>query len=143
MRRGSRLRRGTNVYVVSKRCQADESLEMTKLAIIFVAAGTLLCGTAISNAQDRERPHATVPQTEGMRRGEGPHDIDVDRDHRHRPIVIIVGAPIFAGPPYDSYYPAAPMDLYRTIDGFYYYCAEPAGYYPAVPDCPSGWRLVP
>ena len=109
---------------------------MTKLALIFVAAATLLCGTAISDAQDRERPGATVAQTEGIRRGEGPHNVDVDRDHRHRPIVIIVGVPI-----YD--YPAAPMDLYRTIDGFYYYCAEPAGYFPAVPDCPSGWRLVP
>ena len=82
-------------------CQTHEGLEMTKLALIFVAAGTLLCGTAISNAQDRERPQAAVPQTEGMRRGEGPHNIDVDRNHRHRPIVIIVGVPIFAGPAYE------------------------------------------
>jgi hypothetical protein len=116
---------------------------MTKLALIFVLVGTLLCGTAISNAQDRERPHAAVAQMEGMRRGEGSHDADVDRDHRRRPVVTVVVVPILAGPAYGSYYQAAPMDLYRTIDGFYYYCAETAGYYPAVQDCPNGWRLVP
>ena len=115
---------------------------MTKLALIFVAAATLLCGTATSNAQDRERSHTTVAQTDGMHRG-GPHNGDANRDHRRRPPVIIIGVPVFPGTAYDYYYPGAPMDLYRSIDGFYYYCAEPAGYYPTVPDCPSGWRLVP
>ena len=117
---------------------------MKKIAPIFVvvAAVTLLCGTAISYAQDRERTHAAVPQMEGMRRGEGSHKGDGDRDHRHRR-AIIVGVPIFVGPAYSSYYLAPPIDAYRTLDGFYYYCAELAGYYPALQDCPSGWSLVP
>ena|SRR5436309_1446154 len=114
---------------------------MTKFGLVIVAVATLLCGTAISNAQDRERPHPVVSQIEGMHRA-GPHNVDVDRVHRRRPVVIIVGMPILAGPTYDSYY-VAPMEVYRTIDGFYYYCAEPAGYYPSVQDCPNGWRLVP
>jgi hypothetical protein len=25
----------------------------------------------------------------------------------------------------------------------WYYCAQPAGYYPYVPECPSGWKTVP
>jgi hypothetical protein len=79
---------------------------------------------------------------EGTRRGEGPHKGDGDRDHRHRP-AIIVGVPIFVGPAYGSYYLAPPMDAYRTLDGFYYYCAELGVYYPALQDCPIGWSLVP
>ena len=118
---------------------------MKKIAPIsvVVAAVTLLCGTAISHAQDRERPHAAVPQMEGRYRVEGPHEGDGDRDHLHRPTIIIVGVPIVFGPAYSSYYLVPPMDAYRTLDGFYYYCAEPSGYYPVLQDCPSGWRLVP
>jgi hypothetical protein len=118
---------------------------MKRIALIFVvaAAVTLLCGTAISNAQDREWPHAAGPRMEGMHRGEGAHKGDGDQDHLRRPAVIVVGVPIFVGPGYDSYYLAPPMDAYRTFDGFYYYCAELAGYYPTLQDCPSGWRLVP
>jgi hypothetical protein len=118
---------------------------MKKSALIFgvVAAATLLCGATISNAQDRERPHAAVPQMEGTRRGESPHKGDGDRAHLQRPAVIVVAVPIFVGPPYASYYQSPPIDAYRTLDGFYYYCVESAGYYPAVQDCPNGWRLVP
>ena len=126
-----------------RHCQTGERQEMTKVALIFSAAVTLLCGTAISNAQDRERPHAAVAQMDGMRRGQDSRNVDVDRDHRRRPLVIVVGVPILTGPAYGYYYPAAPTDLYRTIDGFYYYCAEMAAYYPAVQECPNGWRLVP
>ena len=117
---------------------------MKKIALIFVvvAAVTLLCGTAISSAQDRESPHAAVPQMEGMHRGEGPRRGDGDRDRQHRrPVIVVV--PIFVYPAYGSYYLAPPMDAYRTLDGFYYYCAEFAGFYPAVQDCPNGWTLVP
>ena len=110
--------------------------------VVVIAAATLLCGTAISYAQDREPPHAAVPQMEGMHRGEGPHKGEGDRDHPHRP-VIIVGVPIFVDPAFSSYYLAPPADAYRTLDGFYYYCAELGGYYPALQECPSGWRLVP
>jgi hypothetical protein len=118
---------------------------MKKIALVFVvvAAATLLCGTAISNAQNREWPHAAGPQMEGMRRVETQHKGDGDRAHRHRPAIIVVGVPVFVGPAYGSYYLAPSADAYRTLDGFYYYCAELAGYYPALQDCPSGWTLVP
>ncbi len=118
---------------------------MRKFALtsVAVAAMALLCGTASSYAQDRERTHAVVAQMDGMRRGEGPHKGDGDRNHPHRPPVIVVGVPIFVDPGYGSYYLAPPSDAYRTLDGFYYYCAQMGGYYPAVQDCPSRWSLVP
>jgi hypothetical protein len=118
---------------------------MKNIALIsgVVAAVTLLCGTTISNAQDRERLHAAVPQMEGARRGEGQTKGDGDRAHLRRPAVIVVTVPIFVGPAYGSYYQPPFIDVYRTLDGFYYYCMEAANYYPAVQDCPNGWRLVP
>lgn len=36
--------------------------------------------------------------------------------------------------------PAAPA---RVPAAFWYYCAEPAGYYPGVKECPPGWQAVP
>lgn len=108
---------------------------MMKPKLLFVALVALLCASVAGHAQDGQRSPATVAQNAGMRHADG------DRDHRRRPIVVIVAVPTLAGPDY-YYYPAAP-DLYRSLDGFYYYCSDPAGYYPVVPDCPNGWRLVP
>ena len=118
---------------------------MKTIALVFVvvAAATLVCGTASSNAQYREWPRAAGPQMEGMRRGETQHRGDGDRGHQHRPAIIVVGVPFFVGPAYGSYDLAPSVDAYRTLDGFYYYCAELADYYPALQDCPSGWTLVP
>ena len=115
---------------------------MNKAALVFVTALTLLCGTGVVSAQDRDPHYAATPQKEGARRGNGPHKGDGDRDHRHHRPVVVVGVPIIVGP-YGPYYAVPPAEAYRTLEGFYYYCYDPSGYYPAVPDCPSGWRLVP
>lgn len=29
------------------------------------------------------------------------------------------------------------------VPGYWYWCAEPEGYHPDVPDCPGGWQAVP
>jgi len=117
---------------------------MNKTALVIATALTLLCGTGVGSAQDRGPHYAATGQMEGVRRGDGPHKGDGDRDHRHLRTVVVVGIPIFVGPyGQDDLYHAAPPEAYRTLEGFYYYCFEPSGYYPAVPDCPSGWRLVP
>lgn len=119
---------------------------MKKIALVTAAAASvlLLGGAAVVNAQNRDPPHAAVPHSEGMHRGDGSHNGDVDRDHRdHHRHVVVVGVPFFWGPGYDGYYPAPPAEAYRSLDGFYYYCLEAAGYYPAVEACPSGWRLIP
>lgn len=121
---------------------------MNKSSLIFLVAVALLCGTGISNAQDRDQHGAAPPRNEGMHRGDGSHKGDDGRDRRHRPAVIVVGVPVLVGPAYGSYaygsyYWLPPDDAYRTLEGFYYYCMEPAGYYPALQECPTGWRLVP
>ena len=46
-------------------------------------------------------------------------------------------------------YPLYVGDYYVPAEGYappapvWYYCYEPRGYYPYVPACPSGWRVVP
>jgi hypothetical protein len=48
----------------------------------------------------------------------------------------------------EPYYPlagaqAAPELPLQPQESVWYYCANPAGYYPYVPECRSGWRAVP
>src|SRR5258706_10242719 len=89
---------------------------MKKIASIIavVASVTLLSGTEISNAQDRERQHAAVPQMEGARRGEGPAKGDGDRAHLRRPAVIVVAVPIFLGSAYGSVFSPPPIRSLST-----------------------------
>lgn len=47
---------------------------------------------------------------------------------RYRQPVVVMPAPVVAMPPAAS---------------VWYFCADSNSYYPAVPDCPSGWRIVP
>lgn len=47
---------------------------------------------------------------------------------RYRQQVVVMPAPVLAAPPAAS---------------VWYFCADSNSYYPAVPDCPSGWRIVP
>src|SRR5258706_12385028 len=118
---------------------------MKKIASIIavVASVTLLCGTAISNAQDRERLHAAVPQMEGARRGEGPTKGDGDRAHLHRPAVIVVAGPIFVSPAYGPYFQPPPKEPYRKLAWVYFYLGEFSKSLPARQDCPNGWGLGP
>jgi hypothetical protein len=45
-----------------------------------------------------------------------------------------------AAPPYyiQRDYPAPPLP-----GGYWYYCRDPQGYYPQVPQCPTPWQQVP
>lgn len=47
---------------------------------------------------------------------------------RYRQPVVVMPAPVMAAPPAAS---------------VWYFCADTNSYYPSVPDCPSGWRVVP
>jgi hypothetical protein len=120
---------------------------MKNLTLTSFTALALLFAAATCNAQDRDRPQAMTAHTEGMHRGPDGHRGELDRDHKRRPAVIVVGVPIFVGPAYAPYSPAygdqAALSSYQTIDGFWYYCSDPAGYFPDVAECPNGWRLVP
>lgn len=47
-----------------------------------------------------------------------------------------VASPVYAPPPVPT--AAAPASVQ-----YWYYCENPAGYYPYVPQCPSAWQKVP
>ncbi|MGS0742801.1 hypothetical protein ACVBEF_13330 [Glaciimonas sp. GG7] len=75
----------------------------------------------------------------------GHHDGRFFRDFRgHR--VFIDGGPFFFAPFfYDGVYPYDNQLIYiqPSADADYsYYCRSPAGYYPDVQRCPSGWLRV-
>jgi hypothetical protein len=62
-----------------------------------------------------------------------------------------VGSPYYYGYPY--YYRYAPPPVVvtpppttyieRPAESYWYYCQDPAGYYPQVAQCPGGWIQVP
>src|SRR5437016_2735649 len=68
-------------------------------------------------------------------------------------IAIGVGVGPFWGPywgPYASPYayppvvvaPSTPLSVAPPPQSSWYYCDNPTGYYPYVPQCPGGWRAV-
>jgi len=48
---------------------------------------------------------------------------------------VIPPPPVVVVPPPAVTYPVPRGNIY-------YYCTRPRGYYPAIPDCPSGWQIV-
>jgi hypothetical protein len=124
---------------------------MKKLALIFITAGALLGGIGAGHAQQREGLHAARPDPSRMHRGV------FHGDHHHRVVAIVVAVPIFVGPassPYYSnynYYPPSqpayveqdpPADMEQQPGGYWYYCADPEGYYPYVQNCPTALMLL-
>jgi hypothetical protein len=62
---------------------------------------------------------------------------------------VVIGAPLYAAPwlsyPYALGSPWGPSYYIPGEQGYFlYYCADPAGYYPEVQNCPGGWwQTVP
>ena len=79
--------------------------------------------------------------------GGGLHDHPSHDDgfHRHSNVGIFLGAPFILGDEYGPYgyvYPYAPPMVDGGTNYSYYYCRDPAGYYPDVQTCPGGWLQV-
>jgi hypothetical protein len=77
---------------------------------------------------------------------------------------VFIGPPVFVGPrfyasppyypyPYGPYYyryaqppvvvtPPPTTYIQRPAEAYWYYCQDPAGYYPQVGQCPGGWIQV-
>ena len=109
---------------------------MNTIAFTLVATVALLAAPAIANVQTPATSHM-----EATHQMDGSHGGRRDDHHGHR-APVVVGVPFYGAPPID-YFDYSTPDAYSTLEGLYYYCNNPAGYYPSVPDCPSGWRLVP
>ncbi len=123
---------------------------MKKLLFGVLAVAVLLAGSV-------------VPSYADGRHGGGWHRGGHHHGGRHggwRAPVVFVGPRFFVGPP-AFYYPrpyvyapavvvaappvvvAAPAPpVYTQSAQYWYYCQNPAGYYPSVPQCPSQWLQV-
>jgi hypothetical protein len=125
---------------------------MKKLALIFTMAVALFGGIGACYAEPRGGLPAVNP-----RPGEV-HGDPFHAGHRHRVVAVVVSPSFYVGPafapyyyPNDSYYPPSqpayveqdpPADLEQQVGGYWYYCADPAAYYPYVLTCPTMWLLV-
>ena len=133
---------------------------MHKLAVACIATCAVLGGIGAASAQMHDGSHAGGGGLSGGN-GNGSHEGGVShggggfhgggglhhggRFHGRR---AFVGPPIIIGPGYFPYGYAAPYDYsYPYDDGSgssYWYCGDPAGYYPDVQTCPNGWvQVVP
>jgi hypothetical protein len=134
-------------------------MKFSKFAVAALAAIPLLAGPALAEDRGRGERHE-------FHRSERWHgDIHRFRDHdfgvwrgghwNHGPHLgrfgwwWIVGgawyyypAPVYPYPdPYRP--PVAVVPPAPAAPAYWYYCRNPAGYYPYVPDCPSGWLPQP
>ena len=119
---------------------------MQKLAIACIAACAVLGGIGTTSAQMHDGSHAGgggIHDGGGSRDGGGSHGGDGfqhgagfhGRGGFRGPRIIVV----------PGYYPYGYAYPYGDYPGsIYWYCLDPAGYYPDVQSCPGGWvQVVP
>lgn len=122
-------------------------------SLTFALITALLCGMATSDSAWAGRGHSG-----GHRHGHfvGQHHGFAGHHHkhfhRHARLGVVVAAPFFY--PWNSWpapYYAAPQPAPVYVEqrdgglgqsGYWYYCANPSGYYPEVQECAMGWRKV-
>jgi hypothetical protein len=113
-----------------------------KLAIACVAACAVLGGIGAANAQMHDGSHAGGGgfHDGGGSHGGGFHGGDGNhhggRFHGH----VFIGPPVIFGPGYYPYGYSYPYG--DDLSSYQWYCRDPAGYYPDVQSCPSGWLQV-
>ena len=134
-----------------------------KLAIACIAAYAVLGGIGAANAQMHDGSHAggggvhngAGSHDGGFHGGGGSHDGGFHgRGGNHQGGGfhgrVFIGPPIIFGPGYYPYgysypYDDSPYGYSPYADGsssYLWYCGDPAGYYPDVQSCPSGWLQV-
>ena len=139
-----------------------------KLAIACIAACAVLGGIGPANAQMHDGSHAGGGGFHGgggshggFHGGGGSHGGGFHggaRIHHGGGFHgrVFIGPPIIFGPgygpygysypygdsPYDYSYPYADDSSSDDSSSYQWYCRDPAGYYPDVQTCPSGWLQV-
>lgn len=124
---------------------------MNRVLLIVLTGAVLLGWIGSSHGQRRDEAGAATAQRFSKHVAEG------HRHHRHHQLAfVLVFVPALGAPGdvpyyYATYYPYPalayveqdpPSDAYQEPNGFFYYCVDPPGYYPAQQDCPNGWSLV-
>ena len=122
---------------------------MKKLLFGFLAVAVLLAGSVVSSYADGRHG--------GGWHGGGGHGGGWHGGGWHggwRAPVVFVGPRFFVGSslyypgpyypgPYAYAPPVAPTPpVYTQTPQYWYYCQNPAGYYPSVPQCPTQWLEV-
>ena len=134
---------------------------MNRIVAAITASAMLLApgfaGAEVPASRGNEPAPSSMQQKHDGQGGHGStngrpmHGHRPDGHHRHKVVAIVVYAPAIRPVDAPYYYapdtPAyvdqdPPYGAYREVNGFYYWCSDPAGYYPYQPDCPTGWRLV-
>ena len=59
------------------------------------------------------------------------------------PPAVIVQPPVVVSPPPPVVYVERPPEPSAPVPGYWYWCADPQGWYPNVGECPGGWQPVP
>jgi len=130
---------------------AANGVAMKKYAVLWCAVIVLIlsAGSGSAAALNAGRMHGDrAQQRQGFERHrfERRHESGRFRHFdRHSRVIIgdlFFGPPIFYSPP--PYAKQSPP-VYVVIEpgvNYSYYCTDPSGYYPAIQNCPTGWRLV-
>jgi hypothetical protein len=130
-----------------------------KFAIACIAACAILGGIGAANAQMHDVAHAGGggfhggggSHGGGFHGGGGFHHGDGFHHGGGFHGRVFIGPPIVFGPGYYPYgysypYGASPYDYSYPYaydsSSYQWYCGDPAGYYPDVQTCPSGWQQV-
>ena len=132
---------------------------MNRIAAAITASAMLLVPGLAAAGMPASSGNEPVPSSMQKHDGQGAqgsgtngrpvHGHRPDGHRRHKVIVVYVPAirpvdtPYYYAPDTPFYVDQdPPYGAYREVNGFYYWCNDPAGYYPYQPDCPTGWRLV-
>ena len=73
----------------------------------------------------------------------GPYVPYTPYPYYYPPPAVIVAPPAAVYSPWQPPAVVEPAPLGPPPPSYWYYCYNPAGYYPQVPDCPGGWTPVP
>ncbi len=59
------------------------------------------------------------------------------------PPAVVIPPPVVVSPPPPVVYVERQPEPSAPVPGYWYWCAEPQGWYPSVDECPGGWQPVP
>ena len=129
---------------------------MKRLALACITTFALVGGIGTTNAQMHgggglngggefhggDGFHGNQFHGNGFHGGSHAHAFHDGRFHGGSHVGVFLGAPIILGGVYDAYGYAYPYYDDAPTGSIYWYCSDPAGYYPAVQTCPGGWQQV-